>query len=291
MTRLDLFVVDGQNDFCDPKGALFVDKADVEAQLVAAMIDRLADKKVARGHKISKTHASLDSHHRNDGSHNTSWKGQDGMSPPKFTMVSVDDVKNHKWVPRFPIGVWEGQVIPSYQWALKYTAALEANGRSQLCLWPVHCQIGTWGQCIYQPLQDAFDRWCETTSSWMDFITKGDYVWTEHYSALKADVPDPTVVSTQLNTNVVNDVSEADIVAWVGWAGSHCLRWTALDAVNAFPGSNDALIKKSVFFEDASAAVPNIPGAPFKFSEWRDDFLNEVVKRGATLTNTKDFLK
>ena len=33
--RVDLFVIDGQNDFCDPNsGALFVQEADKEAQQV-----------------------------------------------------------------------------------------------------------------------------------------------------------------------------------------------------------------------------------------------------------------
>jgi len=37
-----LFVIDGQNDFLDPKGALCVQGADKEATLLANMLDRLA---------------------------------------------------------------------------------------------------------------------------------------------------------------------------------------------------------------------------------------------------------
>lgn len=298
MKRVDLFVIDGQNDFCASgkeaegrRGALHVENADVEAQNVADMIARLADPKVPSGHKISKIHATLDSHHRNDGSHNASWKGPDGNSPPPFTIVTHDDVVQQKWVPRFNIGVWEGKVLPSYQWAMKYTKALETNGRSPLCLWPVHCQIGTWGNCIYEPLREAYDNWCAITSGWINFITKGEWVWTEHYSGLKADVPDPTVPRTQMNSEVVQDALKADIVVWSGWAGSHCLRWTALDAVNDLSIVNDELIKKSVFLTDASAPVPDIPGAPFKFSDWRKEFLDEMANRGATITTTKDFLR
>ena len=304
--RVDLFVIDGQNDFCasgnEPldwpwpsggrrRGALFVDKADEEGVLVANMIKRLADKNVINGHKISKIHASLDSHHRNDGSHNISWKGPDGSSPPPFTIVSHDDVKNYKWIPRFTIGVWEGKAIPSYQWALNYTEALAAKGRSPLCLWPVHCEIGKWGSSIYQPLQEAYDAWCETTGGWIDFITKGHWVWTEHYSALKADVEDPTIKDTQMNSAIVQDAMNADRVLWTGWAGSHCLRWTALDAANYFGTSGEnEFLKKSVFFEDASASVPDIPGAPFKFTDWRKEFLDEVCLRGATITTTTKYL-
>lgn len=303
--RVDLFVIDGENDFCasgnEPldwpwpaggrrKGSLFVEGADQEAVLVADMINRLVDTRVPGGHKVSKIHATLDCHHRNDGSHNIAWKGPDGSSPPPFTIVSHDDVKAHKWVPRFPLGIWEGKPISSYEWALKYTAALEKQGRCPLCLWPVHCEIQTWGCCVYHPLQQAYDKWCELTGGWIDWITKGQFPWSEHYSAMRADVPDPTRPETQLNTAVLDDAMQADIIAWTGWAGSHCLRWTALDAVNYFGAGENPFIKKSVFFTDASAPVPNVPGGP-DFKQWRQEFLDEVDRRGATVTTTKEFLK
>lgn len=302
--RIDLFVIDGQNDFLasgtEPndwpwpaggrrRGALFVENADKEGVLVANMIERLP-------RQINKIHASLDSHHHNDGSHNTAWKGPDGKNPPPFTIVTHEDVKNQKWVPRFAIGVFDGKAMPSYQWALKYTESLEKSGRSLLCLWPPHCEIGTWGQNIYHPLQKAYDKWCEANNGWIDFISKGHWVFTEHYSALRADVPDATRPETQMNTSVIEDAANADIILWTGWAGSHCLRWTALDAVNFFGAGSNDFIRKSVFFEDASAAVgdipnpKNIPGIP-KFSEWRKEFLAEVKARGATITTTTEFLK
>lgn len=300
MKRIDLFIIDGQNDFLasgkepadwptpeggKPKmGALYVEGADKEALLVTEMLDRL-------NVKINKLHATLDKHQRMDCSHNVAWKGQDGKSPPPFTVISHNDVKEQKWVPRFSVGVWEGKVIPSYKWALNYTAALEARGRCPLCAWPPHCEIEGWGAAVYYPLQQAYMRWCEANGGWVDWISKGQWPWTEHYGAFLADVPDPTRHETQLNVGVINDAMEADIVVWCGWAGSHCLKWTVLDAINHFgTGSND-FIKKSVFLEDASAAVGDIPGAPFKFSEWRKEFLNEVSNRGGTITTTKEFLK
>jgi nicotinamidase/pyrazinamidase len=306
MQRVDLFVIDGENDFCasgsEPldwpwpvggrrRGSLFVEGADQEAVGVAAMIDRLKEPNSKMGHKIHKIHATLDSHHRNDGSHNISWKDASGNSPPPFTIISHQDVKDQKYVPRFPIGVWHGKVIPSYQWALHYTEALQTQGRSPLCAWPVHCEIGTWGSNVYKPLMQAYDSWCATTGSWIDWITKGQWPFSEHYSAMQADVPDSTRPETQMNAGVVKDAMGADIIAWAGWAGSHCLRWTALDAANFFgsTGPNE-LLKKSVFFSDASAAVPDIVGAPFKFSDWRKEFLDEVANRGAKVMKTTEFL-
>lgn len=305
--RIDLFVIDGQNDFCasgnEPdsyptpnggkrQGALYVAGADQEAISVANMINRLTEKAKNSGHAIT-INPSLDSHHKNDCSHHTAWKMKDGSSPPPFTVVSNKDVQEQIVIPRFPVGVFDGVTMPSYKWALLYTEALERNGRCPLTLWPVHCEIGTWGNNVYQPLMEAYGNFCETTGRWINWITKGQNAFTEHYSAFKADVVDPTRPETQMNVNVVQSAAQADYVLWVGWAGSHCLRWTAMDAIDYFDKQgNNEFIKKCVFFEDASAPVPNPPGAGAPdFVQWRKDFLNEVEKRGATITNTKDFMK
>lgn len=304
--RIDLFVVDGQNDFCasgnEPndyptpfggkrRGSLYVEGADKEAAAVAAMINRLRGKGGIVKHKISKIHATLDSHQVNDGSHNNAWKDANGNSPPPFTVVTHEDVVAQKYVPRFSIGVVEGKTIPSYQWALKYTEELKKSGRTDLCLWPKHCEIGKWGSCVYQPLAEAYDQWCDDTNGWIDYIVKGSWPFTEHYSAMRADVPDSTIPETQMNVDAIQGAMQADIILWTGWAGSHCLRWTALDAANFFGTGENDFLKKSIFFEDASAAVGDIPGSPIKFSDWRKKFLDEVVSRGATVMKTTEFLK
>ncbi len=287
--RVDLFVIDGQFDFCDPTGALYVEGADKEAVLVANMIKRLRDRKVQGGHKIQKIHASLDSHPRNDCSNHLNWVDQNGKTAPPFTIVSNADVVAQVWRPRFAFGVWNGKQVSSLEWAKNYTAALEKDGRAPLCLWPPHCEIAKPGQIGYAPLMEAYDDWAEATGGWINFITKGFWPWTEHYSALRADVIDPTVPATQLNTMVIDDANGADLVGWCGWAGSHCLRWTALDAVNYFGTGENAFLKKSVFFEDACAAVANPPGGP-DFAQWRRDFLAEVEQRGARIMKTTEFL-
>jgi nicotinamidase/pyrazinamidase len=306
MERVDLFVIDGQNDFCasgkEPKswpapegghrpGALCVSGADEEAVNVAQMIDDLTTTGTER-HLITKIHATLDSHHSNDCAHNIVWKDKSGNIAPAFTIVSHDDVVNHKYIPSFAMGVWEGKPLSAYEWALKYTAALEQRGRNPLCLWPEHCLIQSWGAGIYHPLQEAYNRWAKQTGRWIDFITKGQWPFSEHYSAIVADVPDSTRQETQMNAPVINDAYNASKVCWCGWAGSHCLRWTALDAVNEFEpkgGGKNEFIAKSIFLEDASAPVANPPGGP-DFVQWRLDFLDEVDRRGGRVMKIKDFV-
>lgn len=290
--RVDLFVIDGQNDFCASgknrehdggnRGALFVDGADLEAEKLGRMIKRLSP-------QISNIHATLDSHHRLDGSHHIAWRDSSGRVAPPFTLVTNRDIAEGTWVPSFRFGIWQGQKVPAKEWALCYTRRLEEIGRGPLCLWPVHCQIGTWGNNLYSPISRAFDDWCEANGDWVRYIIKGTWVWSEHYSGLQADVPDETRPETQLNEDVLNDALSVDRVLWSGWAGSHCLRFSALDAINYFgPGINE-FSRKCVFFEDASAPVPDIPGALFSFAKWREEFLEEVKLRGATVTTTDRF--
>jgi nicotinamidase/pyrazinamidase len=313
--RVDLFVIDGQNDFCasgnEPNdyplpaggkrpGALFVSGADKEGFAVAEMINALEDANEPSKHLISKIHSTLDCHQVNDCAHNTAWRDREGKTPPPFTIVMHDDVKAQKYIPAFSMGVWEGRPISALDWALKYTKALYDLGRNPLCLWPEHCLIQSWGCSIYYPLQLAYNRWAKTTGRWPDYITKGQWPWTEHYSAMKADVPDPTRPETQMNAGVVNDAFGADLIVWCGWAGSHCLKWTALDAIDYFEptddekkqGKKNEFIAKSVFLEDASAAVPNPPGpgAP-DFCQWRVDFLKNVKDRGARVMTIAELVK
>lgn len=286
--QLHLCVIDAQNDFCSSglesgrRGALYVENAGLEANLVAKMIDRL-------GSRISAIHASLDSHHYNDCSHNVRWRTAEGLTPEPFTIVSHDDIKDGRYHPDCEKAEWNSTEISSRNWALQYTRELEISGRMPLCLWPVHCLIGTWGHNLYESVAVAFQRWCAITGKLIDFQIKGQCAWTEHYSAIKADVVDPGRPDTAPNISFLNELEKADQIAWVGWAGSHCLRFTAIDAINHFgPGSN-AIARKSVFFEDASAAVPDIPGSSVRFSDLRRQFLDEVVSRGATLTTTANF--
>jgi nicotinamidase-related amidase len=292
MSRTDLVIIDGQNDFLHQDGSLLVPGAKEEAVEAASMIEGNID-------AFDMIHASLDEHHKNDGSHNTHWRDRNGNIVPPFTIVGHDDVQNQKYRPGFRFGVWKGKTVTAREWALNYTEALEKEGRAPLCLWPVHCQIGTWGANIYEPLRKAYDAWCDATGGWIDFISKGTWAWTEHYSALKADVPDPTQPQTQLNSAVINNVAGANRVIWFGWAGSHCLPWTAYDGVNYFEpsdaekanGAKNEFIAKCIFLEDACAPVPNPPGGVPDFVQARRDFLDEMDSRGATISTTKDVFK
>jgi len=151
--RVDLFVIDGQNDFLasgnEPNdwpwpagkpqmGALSVTGADQEALNVQSLFTELEDPANQRGHRISKVHPSLDSHQDNDGAHNTSWKDRKGNIVNPFQLILHSNVAAQDFVPTFAGGSWEGQPVSALQWALNYTEALESRGRNPLVAWPKH---------------------------------------------------------------------------------------------------------------------------------------------------------
>jgi nicotinamidase-related amidase len=164
---------------------------------------------------------------------------------------------------------------------MEYVRGLEKNGRYPLCVWPPHCLIGHPGNNVAQQLLDAFDRWETDRLRTTEYVTKGSNPWTEHYSAVQADVPDASDPSTQINTGLITTLERADIVLVAGEAGSHCLANTVRDIANNF--GDDSYIQKLVLLEDATSPVPT-------FEQFQDDFVDEMKQRGMKISTTVDWM-
>ncbi len=262
--KIHLVVIDPQVDFCDPKGALYVGGADKDMQRLATMLKRLKD-------KIDDIHVTLDSHHLVHIAHPIFWKDSAGNPPKPFTIITAKDVRDGTWTTRMP---------STFKRAKEYVEKLETNARYPLCIWPPHCLIGSMGQTVFPPLYEALMEWCGDFAT-VDFVTKGSNVFTEHYSAIVADVPDASDPGTQMNVGFLNTINEADLVLLAGEARSHCLANTGRDACNYF--SDDSLVKKLVLLEDATSDVGG-------FEKLGQDFVTDMKKRGMQVTTTKDFL-
>jgi hypothetical protein len=80
--------------------------------------------------------------------------------------------------------------------------------------------IGTWGHNFYYPLEEAFMNWCKETGGWVDFVTKGHWPFSEHYSAMRADVVDPEVFVCK---EIGFDLFLASVVSSVSGNNEHCV--------------------------------------------------------------------
>jgi nicotinamidase-related amidase len=113
-----------------------------------------------------------------------------------------------------------------------------------------------------------------------EVVTKGSNPWTEHFSAVRAEVPDPEDPSTQINRAFVQSLEVADLVAWTGQALSHCLANTFRDAAEVF--SDPAIISKMVLLTDATSNVAT-------FEKYGDDFIRDMKAKGMRTSTTTDF--
>jgi nicotinamidase/pyrazinamidase len=118
---------------------------------------------------------------------------------------------------------------------LQYLDALEAQGRYGLMVWPVHCEIGTWGHNVHAAVRHAYNQWEVAQLRTVQVVYKGNNPWTEHYSALQAEVPDANDPDTQLNRALIAELDRADVLLIAGEASSHCVKATTEHLVDHLP--------------------------------------------------------
>jgi nicotinamidase-related amidase len=261
--NIQLLLIDPQNSFCDPEGSLFVPGADDDMRRLAKFIDRVGD-------KLDDIHVTLDSHRTIDVAHPVYWVNSQGQHPSVFSIISVQDVENGTWRTSNPN--WQSR-------GLEYVKELEANNRYALCIWPEHCIIGSKGHAIFPEVSEALCEWERDNFAIVDYVTKGSNIYTEHYSAIKAEVEDPEDHTTMLNNDFLDVLEEADKIIVTGEALSHCVKSTILDALNF----RQDLAKKIVLLEDTSSSVTG-------FEKEGEGFVDELKRLGAEISNTIDYL-
>jgi nicotinamidase-related amidase len=217
--RTQLLIIDPQNDFCDlpaadcPSGcrpALPVPGAHADLLRVAALVD-------ASGDALDAITVTLDGHHALDIAHPPFWQCGDGQPVAPFTAITAQQVRAGLYRPR------DALALPR---TLAYLDALQAQGRYTLMVWPIHCVLGQWGQQVHAALWAACQRWQARTGRTVVRVSKGANPWTEHYSAVQAEVPDQADPSTRSNTVLLARLDAAERLLIAGEAGSHCVRAT-----------------------------------------------------------------
>ena len=262
--NIHLFIIDPQVDFCDPDGALYVSGAEKDMSRLAALVNRVGD-------SIDAITVTLDSHHPIDIAHPIFWRDSSGAHPGPFTIITADDVKSGRYTTTHP-----GMMAR----ATKYTNQLQANGRYPLCIWPPHCLIGSGGHAIVPELFTALRGWEERRLRMLNPVTKGSNYWTEHYSAVQADVPDPEDPGTALNWDLIRALQSADTILIAGEALSHCVANTIRDVADNFGPEN---VKKFCLLEDCSS---NVAG----FEHLGDAFVRDLTAQGMGVARSTDYL-
>lgn len=275
--HIQLVIIDAQNDFCDLpaaycptvqgvgyKPALPVSGAHQDCLRIARLINE-------GGAGITTIEAFMDTHQYLDIGHVSFWMDADGQTLTEASRITLNEIMEKKYRPRMA-GVTE-QLIA-------YFGQLEQAGLDAIYAWPVHCQIGSFGHNMHADILTACTGWERQQLKHVEYIQKGEDPWSEHYSALQAEVADPEKPSTLLRQASIDKYQSADLVLFTGEASSHCVSKTLLDAVNNL---GIECREKLVVLTDCMSAIPG-------YEAKTRDIFNEMAAMGLRMTTSEAIL-
>jgi nicotinamidase-related amidase len=278
---IQLLVIDPQNDFCDLPAHWhghdpLADAAIAPSLPVAgahADLQRLAGWLSREGSRLDEVTITLDSHQRYDVAHPGFWRADGGGEIVPFTPITAAQVRSGEFAPR------DAAALPR---VMAYLDALEALGRYTLVVWPVHCEVGSWGHGVHAGLLAACAAWQAERGRAVCNVFKGMNPWTEHYSAIQAEVPDAADPHTALNTRLLDAVGKADLLIVAGEAGSHCVRATTEHLLQYLPQTHPRWQPRQLLLlTDCMSPVPG-------FEMQQEDFLAAMRAQGVQLATTAD---
>lgn len=281
MSSKHMLIIDPQNDFCDlPSSYWAVDPlsktgarlqpslpivgAHADMQRLARFVERAAS-------SLDRITVTLDSHLGVSIERPSMWLAQDGGELPAFTPVRAQDVQQGRY--RVRHSAFKTIVMD-------YLLALEQQGRFTHMVWPAHCEVGTWGHQVHADILRALHGWEAMSGIPVAKVLKGMSPYTEHYSALVAEVPDVADPASQLNQTLLNSLEASDMVIVGGEAASHCVRCTLEHIVQY---GRDGDLSRYVLLEDCVSVI----------SGFEDDyqiFLQQATKQGLRLSTSTQLL-
>jgi len=256
-----LLIIDPQNDFCDiPGAALPVAGADADMRRLASLVR-------SRGAALGAITVTLDSHQRLDIAHPGFWQAADGGAVTPFTQITATQLRAGEFRPR------DAGALASAQ---AYLEDLEARGRYTLMVWPVHCEIGSWGHNVHAEVHAALAAWQEAQQRNVAYVIKGTNPWTEHYSALQAEVPRDDDPGTQLNLGLIAELDRAARILIAGEASSHCVKASVEHLAVHLPSR---YLAKLVLLTDCMSPVGG-------FEAQAGEFIAAMQAQGLTLSTS-----
>ncbi|MBW0454069.1 MAG: nicotinamidase [Candidatus Kinetoplastibacterium crithidii] len=268
MKKIHLLIIDPQNDFCalktrhnKEKPSLYVPGAHHDMERLSIFIENNI-------RKISDIMITMDSHYRIDISLTSFWENSDGNEIKPFKVIKSEDVKSKLIIPK-------NHNLQQYSY--KYLKYLETHYSEELIVWPVHCQIGTWGHNIHCNINKAYTKWENYNLKNINIIMKGLNPLIEQYSAVTGICIPNNISNKEIDNNqVLSFVKNSDMLIIAGEASSHCIKKTL---EHFFKYLNPIEIKKIVILDDCMSPVSG-------FEKQTEDFLLEIEGRGATISKS-----
>lgn len=258
--RVGVLIIDAQNTFCHPDGELYV--AGMNGQGAVDDSVRMVEFLYRNLDRITRIHATLDTHRAYAVFHPTFLVDQHGNHPAPFTQVSHQDVVSGVWQPSpLMVSALKTDAASFDMTAARrhlehYTATLEAAGRYQLTIWPFHGMIGDKGHALVSGLAEAMAFHGFVRGAQPGIEVKGTHPLVENYSILGPEVTqlfDGTPIGR--NTQLLRQLTEFDVLVIMGQAKSHCVAWTIDDLLREVVAIDPALARKVYLVEDCTTAI------------------------------------
>ena len=257
-----LLIIDAQNDFAHPNGTLYVPGAKEDCERLENFINQNVS-------KINSIHLTLDSHPLYHIAHPYFWIDSSGTHPEPYTIITYQD---------FSRGLFKPVDSSLMSKVDEYLLTLENRGRYNLCIWPPHCLLGTWGYCIEDGIWNACHKWeLNSKTNRITYIKKAINPLTEHYSAIQAEVPDPNDMETRTNFALIDNLKEFEHIIIAGEALSHCVANTIRDLSIYVPPH------RMIILTDCTSSVTG-------FEEIGENFLNEFKAKGGQCVDSKTLI-
>jgi nicotinamidase/pyrazinamidase len=132
---------------------------------------------------------------------------------------------------------------------------------------------------VHLAVAQQLAQWGRDHHATVDYIFKGSNPFTEHYSAIQAEVPDADDPGTLVNTRLLGSLAQADGVVVAGEALSHCVANTVRDVARHL-GTEGA--RKLTLLVDCTSSVRG-------FEAFGADFLREMKGRGMATARSTEF--
>lgn len=234
--RVLLLIIDMQVDFCHDGGALYVPGAQDDIRRLSRFIFDHAG-------AITEIVCTLDSHLPYQIFHPAWWADEAGNHPAPLTLITAEDVAAGRWRPL---------VMPA--WSRQYVAALESEAKKVLTIWPYHVLIGGPGNSLDPALFEVVQWHALARQTQPAWLRKGRIPQSEHYSALRPEIPAPDHPQGELHAGILQALREADAVFVAGEAQSHCVLETLEDVVDIF-GDEGGRLEKFTLLTDCTSSV------------------------------------
>jgi nicotinamidase-related amidase len=274
--RVAGFGIDCQVAFCHPQASLFVPGAVEDTTRTIEWLYRNLG-------RITRLFFTLDTHSVFQVFHPAAWVDPEGRHPAPFTVISAEDVRQGRWIPRLDPAA-----------GLEYCEKLEATGRYVLTIWPYHALLGGLSHGLVPALMEA--SLFHSIARRVDeaFEIKGRLAMTENYSVFAPEVRELRGRPTAgFNAGLFDELMSYDRIYVFGQAKSHCVMESLRDIERECRArGRQGLLEKIHVLEDAMSPVTPPPLDPLPealdFPRVAERAMRDFAASGMKVVRTTD---